>query len=494
MLISLYTDKHFFIMNSKKSSVVNGLFWAFLDQFSSKGLSIIVSIILARILSPNDFGMMGLIYFFTAIAQELVDSGLSSSLIRDKNADKKDYGTIFISNLFFSIIIYLIVFAIAPYFASYYSIPELESILKIYGLIFIINAFSNVQLTLLNKELQFKKTLLITLPGIVIGSLSAIYFAFNNYGVWSIVYMQLISQLITTIILWINNKNVILYFSTRILKKHFDFGFKIMLSSLVNAVFRNVSNIVIGKNYSVTDLGYFERSRTLSMYPSYVFVGVLSKVFYPVFSKINDEDELNKGYKKVLNLSFYITFSFMLLTAAIAYPLIGLVLGVKWLFAVPFFQILCLRAAIHPLQVFNLNILKVKGLSNQLFKLELINRCIGLLALFIGVYFDLYILVILLTITDFLAYFINTLNTQKHHKYKLKQQLLDFMPTVIIACIGFILCIVFQHYYFNIQSLLGLSLQTLLFITTFLVLSMVSKNKNAGFIIAAIQSKLNFKR
>ena len=494
MLISSNTDKHFFIMKSNKSSVLTGLFWAFLDQFSSKGISLIVSIVLARILSPNDFGMMGLIYFFTAIAQELVDSGLSSSLIRDKQADKKDFSTIFVSNVAISIFIYCLVFAIAPYFASYYAIPELELILKVYGLIFIINAFSNVQLTLLNKDLQFRKTLLLNLPGIIIGSLIAIYLAFKDYGVWSIVYMQLITQLITTLILWINNKNVSVYFSPQIFKKHFNFGFKIMLSSIVNAIFRNVSNIVIGKSYSVTDLGYFERSRTLSMYPSYVFVGVLSKVFYPVFSKMDNDLELQQGYKKVLNVSFYVTFSVMLLIAAIASPLIGLVLGTKWLFAVPYFQLLCLRAAIHPLQVFNLNILKVKGLSDQLFKLELLNRLIGLLALVIGIYFELYVLVILLTITDFIAYFINTINTQKHHKYFLKQQLLDFLPTILITCISFILCIVFQYYYVNILSWMALIIQSLLFICSFIILSTITNNKNASFISTMIISKFKLKK
>ncbi len=490
MLISLNTDKHFFIMQSNKSSVVNGLFWAFLDQFSSKGISIIVSIILARILSPNDFGMMGLIYFFTAIAQELVDSGLSASLIRDKQAGKKDFSTIFITNVAVSLVIYAIVFLIAPFFALYYAIPDLELILKVYGLIFVINAFSNVQLTLLNKELQFKKALLLNLPGIVIGSVVAIILAYKDFGVWSIVYMQLATQVITTLMLWINNKNIGLYFSLQIFNKHFNFGFKIMLSSIVNAAFRNVSNIVIGKSYSVTDLGYFERSRTLSMYPSYVFVGVLSKVFYPVFSKIDNEQELQQGYKKVLNVSFYITFSSLLLIAAIAYPLIGLVLGFKWIFAVPYFQLLCLRAAIHPLQVFNLNILKVKGLSNQLFKLELVNRLIGLIALLIGIYFELYILVILLTLTDFIAYFINTFYTQKHHKYLLKQQLLDFLPTVLITSTSVVMCCIYQFYTDQKVTWFTLIIQTFIFITSFIFLSILTKNKNATYISALLFSKL----
>lgn len=482
-------------MTANKSTVINGLLWAFLDQFSSKGISIIVSIILARILSPEDFGMMGLIYFFTAIAQELVDGGLSSSLIRSENADTKDYSTIFVTNVVISFVIYAILFVIAPYFSVYYNVPVLESILKVYGLIFIINAFSTIQLTLLSKELKFRKIMLINIPGLCVGSLVAVWLASKDYGVWSIVYMQLITQIITAIILWIKNKEIKLFFSYAILKKHFDFGFKIMLSSIVNAIFRNLSNIVIGKSYSVKELGYFERARTLSMYPSYVFVGVLSKVFYPVFSKIKDQTELTNAYKNVLNVSFYITFGALLLLAAIAYPIFGLVLGEKWLFAVPFFQLFCLRAAIHPLQVFNLNILKVKGLSNKLLRIEFLNRLLGFAALCIGLFFNLYWLVVILTISDFIAYFNNIIATQNYHHYRLKDQIKDFSPTIAITIIAFLACYAI-HEYSGISQLswTNIGLQASVYIALYLFLSIVFKNKNFLYILATIRSKIPSKK
>ena len=479
-------------MEVKKNTVKTSLFWAFLDQFSSKGIGIVVSIILARILAPDDFGMMGLIYFFTAISQELVDGGLSASLIRHKETNEKDYSTIFVTNVFVSLILYAILFLIAPYFASYYKIPELEKLLQVYGVIFIINALSNVQIALLTKELLFRKILLINLPGIIIGALLGVTLGYLGYGVWSIVYMQLVTQAITTVILWINNNKVRIYFSYAILQKHFSFGSKLMLSSIINAGFRNVSNLVVGKSYNVTDLGYFERARTLSMYPNYVFVGVLTKVFYPVFSKITDEDELTKAYRNVLNLSFYISIAGMVLLAVIAYPLFGVVLGEQWLMAVPLFQIFCLKAAIHPLIVFNLNILKVKGHSNQLFKIEIVNRIIGLIALFIGVYLELYWLVVLLTIADVIAYINNIIVTKKYHKFNVLDQIKDFSPTVFITILTWLICYCCQKAIgFNEVSWENLITTTLIFTSTFLGLSFILKNKNFIYLKKAITNKIN---
>ena len=478
-------------MEKQNKSVVSHLSWAFLDQFSVKGISIIVSIVLARILSPTDFGMMGLLYFFTAISQELIDGGLSASLIRRNDTNVKDNSTIFFTNVFVGLIIYALLFSIAPFFATYYQIPKLELLLKVYGLIFIINAFSNVQLTLLTKELLFRKVMMINLPGIIIGASVGVWMAISDYGVWSIVFMQLVTQGITAILLWTTSHNVKLFFSFTILKKHFDFGAKIMLSSILNASFRNVTNLVIGKVFNVRELGFFERAKTISMYPNYVFVGILTKVFYPLLSKIKDEAQLITANKKIIDIAFYLSLATMMLLAVVAYPLFGIVLGTKWLTAVPLFQVFCIKSALHPLLTLHLNFLKVKGFSGQLFKVEFYNRIIGFIALLIGLYFELFWLVVLLTLADFIAYFNIVLVTQKFHKYALVNQLKSFAPTVLLALSSGLICWFTRKMWpVDLISWNNLFIQTTAFILSFIALSFLFGNKNFKFIIDVFINKI----
>jgi O-antigen/teichoic acid export membrane protein len=470
--------------------IIKSLIWAFLDQFSSKGISIIASIILARLLVPDDFGLISLVYIFSIIGQEVADGGLGASLIRTKNADYKDYSTIFFTNIFVAIFLYSICFIIAPYIAEFYDIPKLILLIRVYCLIFVINSFSSIHISILIKKMEYRKLLLLNLPAVLIGCLLAIYLAYKEFGVWSIVVMQMGTQFFLAIFLWIINREVKMYFSFEVLKKHYDFGIKIMLISVLTSGFKNITSSVIGKVYSVRDLGYYDRAKMYSTYPSTVFVGILTKVFYPYFVSIDNENNLRAGYEKVISISFYFSCFIMSLLILNSELIVKIILGVQWLPVVAYFKILCLISIIVPVNTFNLNILKVKGYSGLILKIELINILFLSIALIIGVYFNIIGLIYCLLFAEIIIFCHNGLSTQKYHKYTLIRQIRDFVPTILVTLFSY--CIVnYIDTVLNIDFLLlKLLVISLLYLVIYLLLSFILKNSSFLFVYGVFCNKL----
>lgn len=477
-------------MEVKKKSITTSLFWAFLDQFSSKGVSIVASIILARILVPSDFGLISLVYIFSAVAQELADGGLGASLIRTKNTTYKDYSTVFFTNVFVALILYLLCFCAAPYISNFYNLPKLTLLIRIYCLIFVINSFSSIHLFVLIKKMEFRKMMLLNFPAILLGSFTAIFMAYTGFGFWSIVAMQLVTQAFCALFLWLSNNEIKMYFSLNILKKHYDFGLKIMAIALFSSGFKNITNSVIGKFYSVTDLGYYDRSKTLSAYPTTIFVGILSKVFYPFFSAINDEKKLTQGYEKVIKISFYCSTLIMGLLISVGYLFIEVVLGKQWLPAVPYFRLLCLISILVPVNTFNLNILKVKGFSNLILKIEIVNIIISVLALSIGIYFSIIELIYCLFVAEFFIFIHNAYNAQKFHHYKLYKQITDFLPVIIIALLSYGVSQQIINLLILNAALISLIFQSLIYITIFIGLSLITKNYSLNYLLTIVKSKI----
>jgi O-antigen/teichoic acid export membrane protein len=420
---------------SLKKQTLSGLVWTFADIVFLKGSAFIAQLILARLLGPEEFGLIGMITVFVAIGTSLVDSGLSASIIRAKNADDKDYSTVFYTNFIISIIVYFIIFLIAPVIANFYSQPILVSIIRVYCLSFIISSFSSIQIAILIKNMHFKKIMLLSIPGTLISITIALILSIKGFGVWSIVWMYLATQVSQSIMLWIFSKwKPSLNFSIEKLKYHFHFGYKLMLSGLLNTVFDNIYNILIGRFYSVKTLGYFDRAYIFNQYPVIVISGIISKVTYPMLANIQDEKErIASVYKKILQITFFITAPLMLGAAAIAKPLFLLVLGENWSSAVLFFQILCLATIFYPIHVFNLNILKVYGRSDLFLKLEIIKKAVVSIGILIAFQFGIYGLVWSNVITSLIALLINTHYSKPMISYSIKQQLLDMLPTFLSA-------------------------------------------------------------
>ena len=310
-------------MSLKKQSI-QGVIWTSIQQFGSQGISFIVSILLARLLSPSEFGLVAMILVFISISETILDSGLSQSLIRTVDPDTSDYSTVFYFNLVVSLLLYGILYLSAPFISMFYEQPALTELLRVLGIILIVKAFSIVQLTKLTKEMNFKLQTIILLPALLGSALVAVIMAFNGFGVWSLVAYRLIREILNSSLLWIYSKwKPNLLFSILKFKYHFKFGVNLLFSGILNGVFNNLYALIIGKYFSAAQLGYFNRANSLKQLPVQNLGNILNKVTYPMFSKINNNDQkLRKAYLKVIGLSIFVMSPIMIFMGVLAKPLI----------------------------------------------------------------------------------------------------------------------------------------------------------------------------
>ncbi|WP_270088735.1 lipopolysaccharide biosynthesis protein [Sphingobacterium sp. SYP-B4668] len=422
---------------STKKSAISGIFWTLIDALLIKGVGFVTTLILTDLLSPDDYGLIGMIIVFVLVGNSFVESGMTASLIRTKNADSADYSTVFFLSLFSAIVIYAILFFAAPLVSTFYDKDILTPILRWYGLTFIISAFSSVQLTMMTAKMEFKKITKLNIPGAVLGAIVGITMGYLGYGVWSLAAMFLVTQVVQTIFFWsFSDWHPNLIFSKEKAKFHYIFGYKLMLSGLLNTVFNNIYNIIIGKFYSITLLGYFERSRTFNEYPTNIITSIVSKVTYPLLANIkNNREELSNAYQKILGLSFFITAPLMFGLAAVAHPLFQLLFNDKWLPAVPYFQIISLASMFYPIHSINLNVLKVFGRTDLFLKLEVIKKIITVVVIVLSIPFGVMGLVWSSVILSVIALLINTHYSASMIGYSTQRQLLDMLPTLVLSAL-----------------------------------------------------------
>lgn len=420
---------------SLRRKTISGLIWTFGQQFGNQIIGFLVSIVLARILMPEDFGLVGMITVFLAIGQTLVDSGLSQSLIRTDQLTKEDYSTVFIFNLAGSVLIYLLIYLIAPLIGVFYRQEILTDILRVYSLIFIINAFSTIQFTILTKELNFKTQLLVTIPSLLLAGLLGIVLAYRGLGVWSLVYMTIARSVLTSVQLWIRSKwKPSLVFSWTSFRLHFQFGYKLTLSSLIDTVFKNIYQIVIGRFFVPSEVGFYTRADTTKQLPISNLSNALNKVTYPVFSSIKDDDNrLKAAYKEIMQMVVFIIAPTLCLLASVADDLFVLLFTEKWLSAARYFQIMCLAGILYPIHSYNLNILKVKGRSDLFLRLEIIKKAIVILILAVTIPRGIIWMLWGQVAASCIAFFINTYYSGIFLKYTSKEQLLDVLPAILLA-------------------------------------------------------------
>jgi O-antigen/teichoic acid export membrane protein len=474
-----------------KKQTISGLFWTFADSFLLRGISFIGTLVIARILGPTEFGIIGMISIFIAIGTSLVDSGMSSSIIRTQNADDNDYSTVFYLNLFISFTVFIILFILAPYIAGFYSQPILTNVIRLYCLSFVISAFSSIQIAILDKEMQFRKMMLYNIPGVIIGVILGISLGYLGYGVWSIVWMYLSIQLIQSIVLWIFSKwKPSRTFSKEKMKYHYSFGYKLMLSSLIDIVFKNIYNILIGKYFSVKSLGFYERANTFNEYPVSILTNIISRVSYPLMANMQmDKQKLAIVYKQILQFTFFITAPLMFGAAAIAKPLFLLVLGEQWLPAVPFFQIISLGSILYPIHAFNINILKVSGRSDLFLKLEIVKKLILVITIVIAFQYGVYGLVWSTVLTSFLSLIINTYHSSSIINYTTKKQLLDMLPTFSLSVFVFIVMTYFLSFLETFSIYLQIIFPAIAGFIVYLFFSYLIRSKPLLFAIKLIKER-----
>ena len=420
---------------SLKNKAVSGVFWTFLQQFSSQLIIFVVSLVLARLLSPAEFGLIGMISILIGIGRVIIDGGLTQSIIRLENPDDDDYSTVFYFNLVVSVLIYAILFFSAPLVADFFHQKILINVIRLYSLSLIISSFSAVQFTRLTKKLMFKSQMFIILPSIIISGLAGIIMAYNGFGVWSLVYSEIIKAFLTTIQIffyskWLPN----FYFKKGKLKQHVGFGLNMTLTSIINVSFKNIYTIFIGRLYSPMLLGFYSRADLLKQLPASNIIFALNKVTFPIFVSIQDDEEkLRLAYKKVMQMVTFLMAPTMIFMIVLAEPIFRFLFTSKWLPAVPYFQILALISIFQPIQSYNLNILLVKGKSKIYLYLEILKKSIILLTILVTFKFGIIALLYGQVGLEVLFYILNSYFAGKYINYKTFSQFSDIFLILLFS-------------------------------------------------------------
>lgn len=361
---------------SKKEKAVKGVVWSAVERFSTQGVSFILSIILARLVAPHDYGLIAMLAIFMVIAQTFIDSGFSNALIQKQDRTETDYSTVFYFNIAISVGIYLLLFIVAPYIALFYREPLLTPVTRWIGLNILIAAFSIVQRAKLTIELNFKTQAKASFISVIIGGGIGVSLAYQGYGVWALVIQSLLTNIFNTILLWgfarwIPKRT----YSRQSFQTLFAFGSRLLLSGLLHNIYINLYSLVIGRQYNATDVGYYNRASSLSQFPSTNITEVITRAIYPIQCEIqNDDERLRLSFIQYLRLSIFLIFPLMIGLCTLSKPLVLLFLTDKWSSIITLLQILCIAYMWYPIMIINCGILKVKGRTDYFLRAEIIKK------------------------------------------------------------------------------------------------------------------------
>lgn len=427
-------------MSELKDKTIKGIAWNAIKKFSVKGIQFIITLFLARLLMPSDYGMLSMVYVFSAVAQTIVSSGFSQALTRKTNRTELDNCTIFYFNISAGIIMYGVLFLISPYVEDFYNMPGLCNVMRATTFIVVIGSFSVVQSTLCDIELDFKTPAKAAFISIIISGPAAILVAYLGYGVWALVTQIVLNDLIYVTCIWIMKKwRPKLIFSITSLKSMFGFGSKLLASGLLNTIYENIYSIVIGKIYDAKTLGFYSRANQFANLPSSNISGMISSVVYPALCTIqNDLERLRRTYRIFLKLSAYIIFPLMCGLAALAHPMTTVLIGEKWAFSADLLQIICFSIMWYPVHSINLNLLQVAGRSDLFLKLEIIKKIYGIAILCITAPLGIIAMCWGGIVGCFIGLGINTYYTGKLIDIGFFKQMKDLMPTFIMSLTMFI--------------------------------------------------------
>ena len=442
-----------------KNKTIRGVGWSFADNIFNQGITFLVGLVLARLLTPEEYGLIGIITIFIAVFNSIVDSGFSNALIRKNNAEAVDYNTVFITNMVLSIVLFFVMFFSAPAIAKFFNQPQLIPLTKVMASIVVINAFAIIPRTLFVRRVDFKTQTKISLIASVTSGVIGIAMALGGYGVWSLVCQQISRQFLNSVFLWIWAKWYPKFqFSIQSFKELFGFGWKLLVSGLIDTVWKEIYQVVIGKCYSAETLGQYTRAQQFGSIFSSNLTTVVQRVSYPVLSEIQDDKmRLKYAYKKVIKVTMLVTFCCMLGLAAVAKPMILVLIGEQWLPAVPFLQIICLNMMLYPLHAINLNMLQVQGRSDLFLKLEIIKKAIAVIPLVFGIFVGIYWMLWGSVITGFIAYYLNAYYSGKFLDYSIWEQIKDIFPSFVVAAVMAI--IVWCLTFINLSSIVLLMIQ-----------------------------------
>lgn len=475
--------------SNRGKQIVSGMMWRFAEKITAQSVSFIVSIVLARILMPDDYGVVAIVCVFTAIAEIFVTSGLGTALIQKKNATQIDFSTVFWCNLALSCIIYAAIFIAAPYIAAFYKLPLLTSVIRVLAIKIPINAFNSIQNAYVSRKMEFKKFFFATIIGTVVSAIVGIYMAYNGFGVWALVAQILMNNVIDTIVLFLLIEwKPKLEFSFQNAKPLFDYGWKILATDLVGTIFNNLNAFIIGKKYSSADLAYYERGKKFPDMINNNVGATLSSVLFPAMSLSDGIDDIRRIRRKSLKMMEYVMFPLMFGMFVVADKMILLLLTEKWLFAVPFVRISCISAVVGVLGTTLIQEIKAIGRSDITLKLELIKKPIYLAVVLIAMQISVEAMAYSLIIIDLIAFGFNVYPVRKYIGFDFKLHLGDALSSLWmtgVMCVfmyGVDMVISHDLFAFVAQIVVGIMI--------YFILSIVSKNDSYIYLKQEFLSKV----
>ena len=475
-------------INSK--TVINNLIWRFLERIGAQGVAFVVSIVLARLLEPSVYGTIALVTVFTSILQVFIDSGFGNALIQKKNADDLDFSTVFFFNISLCIILYVGLFFLSPYIAKFYRMPELVPVIRVLGLTLIISGIKNIQQAYVARNLLFKKFFYSTLGGTIGAAIVGIWMAYNGYGVWALVTQNILNATVDTLILWITVEwRPQKVFSFKRLKGLFEYGWKLLASSLLDVVYKDLRSLIIGKYYTASDLAYYNRGQ---QFPNLIVTNInasINSVLLPTMAaEQDDRSRVRRITRRAIKTSTYIMMPLMMGLAVCAEPLVRIVLTEKWLPCVFFMRIYCFSFAFYPIHAANLNAIKAMGRSDLFLKLEVLKKCIGLIALAATMFISVKAIAISMLFTSVLSQVINSWPNRKLLEYRYIDQVMDMLPQIMLSCLmgG----IVYSVTYLKLNDIITLLLQVLIGAIVYALGSKIFKIDSYTYLIETLKSYL----
>ena len=479
-------------MTSLKQKTIRGLSWSFTDAFARYGLTFFLSIILARLLSPADFGLVGMTTIFFAISRTLIDSGFGEALIRKTDASEIDLSSVFYLNIFLGFIFFIIIFFSAVPISKFLNEPRLTDLVRVISIGLVIGSFSSIQRTIITKRIDFKLQARISIISTTIAGIIAITLAYRSFGVWSLVISSLIGQSVTTLLLWWWNQwRPKWVFSYDSLKKLFSFSSKLLVSRLINDGFKNIYYLVIGKYFSATELGYYTRADRFQKLPSENLTSIVHRVTYPVLSSIqSDTNQLKAVYSKLIRSTMFISFVSLIGMAASAESMVVALIGEKWLPSVVYLQMLCFVGMFYPLHAMNLNMLNVLGRSDLFLKLEIIKKILIIPTIIFGVIWGIKIMIFGMMVNTLIATYLNSFWSGRKIGYSTTEQISDIIPSFLLALLMGILVYLVGFFMQGIPAIVFM-VQLIFGITFTVIISEITEMRDYIFIKKTLFEQIN---
>ena len=474
---------------SLKSKTISGLLWKFAERTGAQAITFILSIILARLLSPSDYGAIAILLVFITIADVFVNAGFGSALIQKKDADNLDFSSVFYFSFIFSVFVYAVIYLAAPFVAGFYDMPILQPTLQVLALRIPVAAINSVQQAYVSRNMQFKKFFYSTLSGTAASAVIGIVMAYNGFGIWSLVGQYLSNAVVNTIVLFsVINWRPQLIFSLQRLKSLFSYGWKLLFSGLLDTGYQSLNSLLIGKFYTPADLAFFDTGKKFPMVIVTNINSSISSVMFPTLAFEQDEPEKVKAHtRKAIQISSYIMWPMMLGMVACADSIVSLVLKDKWLQVVPYLQIACITYGLLPIHTANLQAINAMGRSDIFLKLEIVKKVIGITALLISIQYGVLVVAITYLITGIMATFINSYPNKFLLKYSYYEQIKDMLPSFLLSLI---MCILIKILPFDgLSTFFRLVLQIIIGVTMYILLSIIFKNEAFEYLVKVIKER-----